>query len=108
MKGLGNKLRYLSVDAVETRNSSLTEIYSNHITRILNHCWQRLPEVGGSDAYLLSMVGKTCTLFEGRTSEDLYDAIIRGNTYASGSVCGLSTMIDLLIKRPPALQRFNA
>jgi len=105
MNGLGSKIRHLSLDAVETRNSSFTEIYSNCITKTLNYYWQRLPETGGSDAYILPMVGKTYTLFEGETIQDFYQAITDGNIYAGGSVCGLLTMFDLLIKRPPVTRR---
>lgn len=105
MNGLGNKIRHLPLDAVEVRNSSFTEVYANYFAQILNRHWQRLPETGGSDAYSLSMVGKTYTLFEGNTTHSLYQAIVNGNTYTGGSVCNLLTMFELLVKRPPFVRK---
>lgn len=107
MVGLGSKIRHLDLDAVEARNSSLTEIYSNLITKILNSCWQSLPETGGSDAYTLPMVGKAYTVFNGETSRDLYESIVSGDCYTAGSVCGPWTMLDLLVRRPPARRRVD-
>ncbi len=86
LKGVGTTIRTVPFDAVEVRNSNPTEIGGNSFTRLFNRRFgQRLPEVGGSDGHFLSVVGRTGTLFPGKTAADLRHAIVTGRTRPYGT-----------------------
>lgn len=93
MEGVGNAIRHLPFDAVETRNATPTEIYANYFTQLINRHGQCLPETGGSDAHWLSMIGKTYTLFAGCTSADFRNALCFGRVKAKGFVCNPFTLL---------------
>jgi predicted metal-dependent phosphoesterase TrpH len=94
LKGVGRLIRTLPFDAVEVTNSNITEWIPNAIARRVNRRARRLPEVGNSDAHILSPYEKAYTEFPGRTSEDLLWAIRAGATVARGGVWGLWSMAD--------------
>ena len=86
LKGVGRAIASVPFDAVEVCNSNPTEIGGNTCTRLFNRrLGQRLPEVGGSDAHFLSVVGRTGTRFAGSTASDLRQAIAAGTTCAFGN-----------------------
>jgi len=98
MQGVGDAIQHLPFDAVETRNATPTEICANRIARRRNSQFQRLPEIGGSDAHYLCMIGKAYTLFEGNTPEDLYRSLRRGAVVAGGNICNLTAVVIAILK----------
>jgi len=75
-------------DAVEIRNSNPTEIINNLITQIVNNKHFRHPVTGSSDSHFQSAIGKSFTVFPGRTAKDLFNAIRENKTIAFGYVYG--------------------
>lgn len=86
MKGVGNAICCLPLDAIETLNATPTEVYANWLAQWVNRFGQCLPETGGSDAYCTFMVGKAYTLFEGDSATDLHQALSCGKVKARGFV----------------------
>ena len=105
MKGVGRKLATLPLDAVETRNATPTEFFSNPMTAFLNWTGPRHASTGGSDTHYLPTVGHTFTTFPGTTAADLRRAIETKQTRAGGSVYSpfliLHVLRDLLSRRLP-------
>lgn len=86
LKGVGRLIATVPFDAVEVANSNPTEIGGNTCTLLYNRALgRRLPEVGGSDAHFLSVVGRTGTRFPGTKASDLRNAITSGTTRSFGS-----------------------
>lgn len=85
MSGVGRKLRTLPLDAVETRNATPTELFTNLLTAIVNRRGPAHTVTGGSDTHYLPTVGSTYTLFAGSTAEDLRRAIEQKQTMAGGA-----------------------
>jgi predicted metal-dependent phosphoesterase TrpH len=97
MKGIGTKIFALPLDGVEIRNGFPANFASNPMTTWLNRYWgQNLPELGGSDSHLPFTIGQPCTLFKGRTADDLRYAIESGATRVQGHFWGVSSMIRML------------
>ena len=61
----------ISLDALETSNSSFAGRITRKRVRRLNDEIYQLAETGGSDAHMLEMIGSSLTMFPGRTAEDL-------------------------------------
>ena len=83
MEGVGRLLRRVAFDAVEGINGTPCLQVANLRARRFNRRYCRLPEVGGSDAHILAAVGKSHTLFPGRTAEDLRRALQEGAVMAA-------------------------
>lgn len=75
MEGIGRLLRHVAFDAVEVINGTPCLQVANLKARRFNREWCQLPELGGSDAHILPAIGKSHTLFPGRTAADLRRAI---------------------------------
>jgi predicted metal-dependent phosphoesterase TrpH len=67
-------------DGIELANASPAGRFTAARARELNATRFRLPEIGGSDAHYLPVVGCARTLFDGATAQDLRAAIQRGTT----------------------------
>ncbi len=83
--GVGRKFLEIAFDAVETRNSTPTELLNNHRTTRVNrtHSHPR-SEYGGSDAHFLWAIGRTWTEYPGRGAGDLRTALCNGHSQANG------------------------
>ncbi|MCC6628506.1 MAG: PHP domain-containing protein [Chloroflexi bacterium] len=82
-EGVGRLVRTLPFDAIETINGTPCLQVPNLRARRFNRQWCRLPEVGGSDAHILAAIGKSYTLFHGRTAADLRQALVAGEVAAA-------------------------
>jgi predicted metal-dependent phosphoesterase TrpH len=69
-------------DAIEAANPTPGARSGQEKARRLNQERYRLPEVGGSDAHFLPVVGRAYTLFEGESAEELRRGILEGTTSA--------------------------
>lgn len=69
----------VSFDAMEVGRTPAARVTQKKARR-LNRERYHLPEVGGSDAHFLEMIGSARTEFEGTTAEELRAAIISGTT----------------------------
>jgi hypothetical protein len=102
MRGLGSKIYELPLDGVEVRNGFPANLISNPLTAWLNRSrGQNLPALGGSDSHAPFTVGQPCTLFPGRTAQELRRAIKSGAVRPQGHFWGLSGIfrtLPLLIK----------
>lgn len=94
VKGVGGHIHAVDFDGLETRNGTPTEFLSNYFTQRINRR-RGLPEVGGSDAHYLPTVGRTYTLFPGRTGADLRHALERGEVKAGGQVYSWLTLVQV-------------
>jgi hypothetical protein len=98
LRGVKSLILTLPFDAVETRNSNITEWYANYWTS-----WQArsrgLCAVGSSDAHFQEAIGRCYTLFAGRTAADLRRAIADKATRAGGRVYGPLTLARYLARR---------
>jgi len=72
------------LDGIELFNPSVAGRVAHRRARELNASVLRLPEVGGSDAHQLQLIGTAYTLFEGKTAEHLKCALIERTTAAIG------------------------
>lgn len=81
--GVGRLLRQIPFDGVETINGTPCLQVPNLRARRYNRRFCRLPEIGGSDAHILAAVGKSHTLFPGRSAADLRRAIETGRVRAA-------------------------
>jgi predicted metal-dependent phosphoesterase TrpH len=92
--GVARRFLDLPFDAVETRNSTPTELLNNHRTTRANRAHtQPLAECGGSDAHFLWAIGRTWTEYPGRGASALREAIATRRTEAKGLPWG---PLDLL------------
>ncbi len=98
---LGEKIRNLDIDAVETLNSGHIDGYCNQ--KAAEFCdgknWARL---GGSDSHYLNTIGYAFTSFEGSSAEDLRRAIERRTTRPGGESMSLDKAVawtmDVVLK----------
>ncbi|MEM7027969.1 MAG: anti-sigma factor antagonist [Chloroflexota bacterium] len=95
--GVWGLIKTLNFDAVETRNSNITELWANYMARWVNQRHQKLPSVGGSDTHYLPTLGQTYTWFQGETAADFRQALQQGNVKAGGQVWGLITVCNLIV-----------
>jgi hypothetical protein len=75
--------------AIETFNPSYAGRVAHTRVKELNRTILHLPELGGSDAHALSMIGMGYTSFPGSTVEDLMQALKEGTTSAGGTFMNL-------------------
>lgn len=80
--GVGVKVEWLQLDAVEAVNGSLMEVPSNWYTGRFNRARTRLAELGGSDAHTAEAVGQAYTVFPGWGPNMLRQAIYHKATKA--------------------------
>jgi predicted metal-dependent phosphoesterase TrpH len=83
MQGVGRLLRQVAFDAVEAINGTPCLQVANLKARRFNRRYCQLPELGGSDAHILGAIGKSHTLFPGRTADDLRRAILSRRVVAA-------------------------
>lgn len=96
MKGVGRQLADLPFDAIETRNSTPIELYTNWMTAAYNARTRQHTTVGGSDCHYLPMLGQTYTWFAGHTADDLRTSLLEGRARAGGSICGPSLTLQFV------------
>ena len=72
------------LDGIELFNPSIAGRVAHKKAREFNESVLGLPEVGGSDAHQLQLIGTAYTLFEGRTAEDMKRALREKATAAGG------------------------
>ena len=94
--GVGDLIRTLPFDAVETRNSNFTEVFAN---RKASRVAAGMAQVGSSDGHFLDAVGRCFTDFPGSTAADLRQAILDRATVAGGSCYGLPTLLRFVVER---------
>lgn len=82
MVGLGEVVRELDLDAIETINGAPFLGHANRQAAAYNAGITRLPTVGGSDGHIAAAAGKGYTRFPGKTAHDLRAAIEAGQTEA--------------------------
>ena len=98
--GVARRFLELPFDAVETRNSTPTELLNNHRTTRANRTLPRpLAECGGSDAHFLWAIGRTWTEFPGRGPAALREAILTRRTQAKGLPWGPRDLFHYLRDR---------
>lgn len=81
----GPRLGDWPVDGVEAFNATLMLPSSNRAARRWGAS-QGLALCGGSDSHTVSTVGRGYTLFPGASADDLYRAIVSGQTAAGGQL----------------------
>jgi len=84
-----------ALDAIEGLNASATWPAGN-ANRLGQRVARRLglPSVAGSDAHTLATVGRAYTLFPGRTTADLRQAILHGSVRMAGQPWSVADKID--------------
>lgn len=88
--GVGDLIRELPFDAVETRNSNFTEVFAN---RRAERSAGAKARIGASDGHFLAASARCATLFAGTTAEDLRRSIQAAETVPTGSSYGLLTLL---------------
>jgi predicted metal-dependent phosphoesterase TrpH len=73
-------------DGIETWNASFCGIYANYIAMGANRSIYNIPELGNSDAHMLSAVGSGITWFEGKSAQDVRRSIEKGLTAPGGKL----------------------
>ena len=74
----------IRLEGLEILNPNLVGRVSYERVMALNEQRFHLPELGGSDAHFLSMIGQAHTFFPGRTAEDFRQALESRTTRAEG------------------------
>jgi predicted metal-dependent phosphoesterase TrpH len=98
--GVARRFLELPFDAVETRNSTPTELFNNHRTTRANRAHrQPLAECGGSDAHFLWAIGRTWTEYPGRGGTALREAITARRTEARGLPWGPHSLFQYFADR---------
>lgn len=72
------------LDGIETWNASFCGIYANRQAMSTNRNVYGLPELGNSDAHTLNAIGRGCTWFEGKNSQDVRATIEAGLSAPGG------------------------
>ncbi len=72
------------LDGIETWNASFCGIYANRQAMSTNRKVYGLPELGNSDAHTLNAIGRGCTWFEGKNSQDVRATIEAGLSAPGG------------------------
>lgn len=94
--GVGDLIKSLPFDAVETRNSNFTEVFAN---RKADRNAGDLARVGNSDGHFLDAIGRCFTEFPGQTAAELRTAIQDRTTKAGGACYGLPTLARFAVDR---------
>lgn len=85
--GLGEKLLYKlasEIDGLEVLSSGWTGKKNFAKIQNINNNFLKLAPLAGSDAHFAELVGKACTIFEGKTPADLYRAVKNKSTSVKG------------------------
>jgi predicted metal-dependent phosphoesterase TrpH len=98
--GVSHRFLELPFDAVETRNSTPTELFNNHwVTRANRAHAHPRAEYGGSDAHFLWAIGRTWTEYPGTGATALRDAIVNCRTKAGGLPWGPGSLLHYYTDR---------
>ena len=98
--GVARRFLDLPFDAVETRNSTPTELLNNHRATRANRAHARpLAECGGSDAHFLWAIGRTWTEYPGHGASALREAIATRRTEAKGLPWGPLSLLHYCVDR---------
>ncbi len=98
--GVADRFLTLPFDAVETRNSTPTEMFHN--PRVVRRNRRRQPpiaEYGGSDSHFLWAIGRTWTEYEGRGWEALAQSIRERRTRARGLTWGPVSLLRYFLDK---------
>ena len=101
----GRRAEGVWFDGIELVNPSPAGRVTAARARQLNEGRYHLPQVGGSDAHHLPVVGRSYTTFPGRTAADLRAAIAEG---ATGGVTGVHPSLREIGARALARQGWRA
>ncbi len=85
-----------NIDALEIINSTPTNMPNNLRAIFFNDTIMQRAEVGGSDAHILDSIAMAYTLFEGKSAEDLREAILNCQTRAFNKRWRLIALIKYL------------
>jgi predicted metal-dependent phosphoesterase TrpH len=80
---LGDKIKTLNLDGVETLNGFHRDPYVNKLAE--QNALASLAQVGGSDAHSAILLGMTYTEFMGRSGDELYHCIKKRQTKPGGN-----------------------
>lgn len=94
--GVGDLIKTLPFDAVETRNANFTEVFAN---RKAEKNAGPLARVGSSDGHFLDAIGRCYTEFPGQTAAELRTAIEERTTKAGGGCYGVPTLARFVLDR---------
>jgi anti-anti-sigma factor len=101
--GVGRRIAHLPLDGIEARSSVPTELYANWMTLLYNRRHAQHATLGSSDAHYLTMVGKTYTLFPGKTAQDFRQAVVaktvRDGGWVNGPIAVWQVVMHLLRQR---------
>lgn len=89
---LDTKISELSLDGMEVMNGAHRDRYVNQLAEN-RAILAGVARTGGSDAHSPRMLGDTFTEFQGRSAEELYQAIKRGETAPGGKYASLGDWI---------------
>lgn len=81
-------------DGIEVFNPSLAGRVAHERALVFNRQRLGLPEVGGSDAHHLHLVGTATTTFEGHTADDFRRALAAGTTQAAGEFWSANAQLE--------------
>lgn len=94
--GVGDLIKSLPFDGVETKNANFTEVFAN---RKAERNAGNLARLGNSDGHFLDAVGRCFTEFPGSNAADLRTAIEERTTKACGSCYGIPTLVRFTADR---------
>ena len=79
------------LDGIETWNASFCGIYANAVAMGVNRSVYNIPELGNSDAHMLSAIGSGVTWFEGKSAQDVRATIEAGVSAPGGRLWGVES-----------------
>jgi len=82
-------------DGIETWNASFCGIGANRVAMRVNRDVYGWPELGNSDAHILSSIGRGCTWFEGKTAHDVRATIEAGLSAPGGKLWAVNDYLRL-------------
>ncbi len=94
--GVGDLIKTLPFDGVETKNANFTEMFAN---RRAERKAGTLARIGNSDGHFLDAIGRCFTEFPGQGAADLRTAIEQRTTTAGGSCYGVPTLARFAMDR---------
>ncbi len=94
--GVGDLIRTVPFDGVETRNSNFTEVLSN---RKAERNAGTKARIGSSDGHFMDAVGLCWTEFPGETAADFRAAVEARRTVAGGRCYGAPTLARYVLTR---------
>ena len=79
------------LDGMETWNASFCGVYANYVAMGTNRTVYNIPELGNSDAHMLSAIGRGMTWFEGKSAQDVRATIEAGVSAPGGKLWGVES-----------------